>query len=84
MEREEIRAEIRKFIEENVHLDDIANFTDDQDIFEEGGGDSWGFFILIEFLEQNYGISFSSGDYDPSEFVTISNLTDFILKKKSE
>jgi acyl carrier protein len=52
-------------------------------LFREGIFDSMGFVLLIDFLEEKYGVKANDDDLIEDNFESVSAIKNFILKKKS-
>jgi acyl carrier protein len=80
----EIRAALTEFIIANYLFGDIALVPRDDDaLVEEGIIDSTGILELIQFLESHFGIEVSEAETVPQNLGSISNLTEFVMSKRS-
>ena len=80
----QIRAELTEFIVTNYLFGDIATVPRDDDfLVEEGIIDSTGILELIEFLESHFGVEVSDSEMVPENLGSISNLTKFVMSKRS-
>lgn len=80
----QIRAELTEFIVTNYLFGDIASVPRDDDfLVEEGIIDSTGILELIEFLESRFGVEVSDSEMVPENLGSISNLTKFVMSKRS-
>jgi acyl carrier protein len=80
----QIRTELTEFIVANYLFGDIARIPRDDDSFlEEGIIDSTGILELIEFLQSRFGIEVSESEIVPENLGSISNLTGFVMSKRS-
>ena len=76
----DIKNRIREYILEST-FDDVENLTDETLIFEEGVLDSMGLLFLIEFLQEEYGISTNDDELVVENFQTINNIHAFVASK---
>lgn len=81
---EQIRTELIDFVVANYLFGDVGRTPADGDSLVEGGViDSTGILELIEFLESQFGIEVSEAETVPANLDTISNLTRFVMSKRS-
>lgn len=79
-----VRAELTEFIVTNYLFGDLAGAPlDDDSLVEDGIIDSTGILELIEFLESNFGIEVTEEETVPENLGTITNLTEFVMRKRS-
>jgi acyl carrier protein len=80
----QIREELTEFIVTNYLFGDAARSPrDDDSLVEEGIIDSTGILELIEFLESHFEVEVSESEVVPDNLGSISNLTEFIMNKRS-
>ena len=80
----QIREELTEFIVANYLFGDAARGPrDDDSLVEEGIIDSTGILELIEFLESHFEVEVSESEIVPDNLGSISNLTEFIMSKRS-
>ena len=80
----QIREELTEFIVTNYLFGDAARGPrDDDSLVEEGIIDSTGILELIEFLESHFEVEVSESEIVPDNLGSISNLTEFIMSKRS-
>jgi acyl carrier protein len=80
----QIRAELADFIAANYLFGDTASVPrDDDSLVEQGVIDSTGILELIEFLKSHFGVEVSESETVPENLGSISNLTQFIMSKRS-
>jgi acyl carrier protein len=80
----QIRAELTQFIVTNYFFGDTERvLQDDDSLVEEGIIDSTGILELIEFLESHFEVEVSESETVPENLGSISNLTEFIMSKRS-
>jgi acyl carrier protein len=68
---------VRKSTYKEAHL-----IKDDTLLFREGFFDSMGFVLLIDFIEESYGIKTSDEDLIEENFESINAIAEFVSKKK--
>lgn len=80
----QIRAELAKFIAKNYLFGDTTSVPQDNDsLVEQGIIDSTGILELIEFLKSHFKVEVSESETVPENLGSISNLTEFIMSKRS-
>jgi acyl carrier protein len=81
----QVRAELVDFVVGNYLFGETARMLRDEDSLVEGGViDSTGILELIEFLESAFSVEVSETETVPENLGSISNLTKFIVGKKSD
>ena len=73
-----IRETVRRFILSSVH---IANFGDDDDLFEAGIVNSLFAVQLMTFVEKTFGIEVEIDDLDIKNFKSLNATTRFVVRK---
>lgn len=76
----DIKAKIRSYIQQTVHVD-ADKIKDDSHIFREGFIDSMGFIMLVTFLEDEFNIRTSDSDLVEENFESINAITGFVVRK---
>lgn len=80
----EIQAELTEFIVTNYLFGDFARTPlDDDSLVEVGIIDSTGVLELIQFLASHFGIEVTEAEAVPQNLGSISNLTEFVMRKRS-
>ena len=80
----QIRADLTEFVVTNYLFGDVTQAPrDDTSLVEEGIIDSTGILELIEFLEYHFDIEVSEAETVPENLGSISNLTRFVMSKRS-
>ncbi len=80
----QLKPEIRSFIVDNfLYGQNDDSFKDDVSLLANGMIDSTGVLELVAFVEERYGISVKDDELIPSNFDSVNNLSDFIMKKKN-
>lgn len=76
---EQMRVEIREYIENNMEiLDDIPNLNDNDNIFELGFVSSLFAMRLLTFVEKKFCIKIKDEDINLKNFSTINNIVQMI------
>jgi acyl carrier protein len=79
---EERKSIIRNYIKQNT-FKESKMIEDSTMIFQEGFFDSMGFVMLIDFLEENFGIKTTDSDLVEENFESVNAISDFISRKSS-
>jgi acyl carrier protein len=75
-------AKIRKFIFDNFLFDaDEGDLQNDSSFLDQGIIDSTGVLELVEWLEDEYGLSVEDEELIPENLDSVNNLADFISRK---
>jgi acyl carrier protein len=77
----EIHSQLRQFLSEAAQAKGVADFSDDQSLFQAGVIDSLGVFRLISFLEETFPITIDDQDMVPENFQSVTNISNFVLGK---
>ena len=80
-ENRQIEQRIFEYIGKNSHTD-INKVNAQTLLFREGIFDSMGFVLLIDFLEEGFGIKASDDDLIEENFESVAAITQFIQRKK--
>ena len=83
MEKTEIAARIRRYLEEEFPNDGV-DLTDQTDLLEEWFIDSLGITETVLFLESSFGIELGRADINGSNFQNIDSLADFVAHRSAE
>ncbi|NCT96628.1 MAG: acyl carrier protein [Comamonadaceae bacterium] len=79
-----IKAEVRRYIEENLLLGAGAvSPGDDESFLEHQVLDSTGFLELVAHLEQTYGITIGDEEMVPENLDSLNAIEAFVLGKKA-
>jgi len=79
----DLRADIRKFIDDNFLMGGgSAALADGDSFLDHHVMDSTGFLELIEFLEATYAIAVDDADMVPENLDSIDNVAEFIRRKR--
>jgi acyl carrier protein len=76
----EIRAEIRKYIEDEFVVTDGLDL-DAADLLEEEVIDSLGIFSLISFIEEKFGVAVEPEEINLENFQTLDTITKLVESK---
>jgi acyl carrier protein len=80
----EIQAELTEFIVTNYLFGDAARTPQGNDsLIDVGIIDSTGVLELIQFVESHFGIEVTEAEMVPQNLGSISNLTEFVMRKRS-
>jgi acyl carrier protein len=71
-----------QFVKENT-FKDTDLLTDTTLLFQEGLFDSMGFALLIDFIEEKFGIQTEDEDMVEENFESINAIVDYIQRKKN-
>lgn len=77
-----IEQRIFEYINKSSHAD-LQNVNSQTMLFREGIFDSMGFVLLIDFLEQDFGIKASDEDLIEENFESVTAITGYILRKRA-
>jgi acyl carrier protein len=78
----EIEQRIFEFISKNSHSQP-KNITGQTMLFQEGIFDSMGFVLLVDFLEEGFGIKANDDELIEENFESVQAITNFVHRKKS-
>lgn len=84
MTQDDLQTEekIFDYVRKNTHSD-TSKITPETMLFREGIFDSMGFVLLIDYLEENFGIKAVDNDLVEENFESIKAITHFINGKRS-
>jgi acyl carrier protein len=77
----QIEQIVIEFVSKNTHFD-IAKIAPQTLLFKEGIFDSMAFVLLIDYIEQTFGIKPADEDLIPENFESIEAITRYIHRKK--
>jgi acyl carrier protein len=78
----DIKADIRKYVVENLLFSSNGYPLEDSTSFlEEGIVDSTGVVELVLYLEENFGFSVEDSEIVPDNFDSVNNLAAYIARK---
>lgn len=81
-ERTQIEQQIFEYIGKNSHSD-ISKVNAHTMLFREGIFDSMGFVLLIDFLEERFGIKAVDEDLIEENFESIAAIANYIERKNT-
>jgi acyl carrier protein len=80
---ENVKEQIREFVQEAAQRKGVTNVTDDQSLVESGVIDSLGIFRLVAFLEENFRVRIGDEEIVGENFESIVSIERFVMKKLS-
>jgi len=81
---EELRAKLRRFIEDTFLMGTLTEtLADDASFLEHHVLDSTGFLELITFLEETYAIKVDDQEMVPENLDSVDSLVAFMVRKRS-
>lgn len=81
---EQLRAQVRDFIVSNFLFGDTARTpTDTESLLTTGIVDSTGVLELVDFLQDDLGVTVADHETVPANLDSIENLTQFVLRKRA-
>jgi acyl carrier protein len=80
---ENVKEQIREFVQEAAQRKGVSEVTDDQSLVESGVIDSLGIFRLVAFLEESFRVRIGDEEIVGENFETIAGIERFVLKKLS-
>ena len=81
MQQEQLRTEVRQFIESNFIFYKKKTLGDDESLIDSGVIDSTGVLELIAFLEQKFQVKFEDSELVAENFDSVNKIIKFIAKK---
>jgi len=82
MDSQHIQTVLLKYVMQSSVVD-VSKIKNDTLLFEEGIFDSMAFVLLIDFIEENFGIKPTDKDLIEENFKSIDAITKYIQNKKS-
>ena len=77
------RAALRAFIEDNFGFrGDLASLSDEDSLLEAGIIDSMAVLVIIQFLEERYGITVPDEDVAPENLGSIAAIDAYITRRQ--
>jgi len=77
----EIKEKIKAFVVENFLFGEEGDLKEDTSFLEEGIIDSTGVLELVDFLEEEFGISIDDEELVPENLDSINNVTAYLERK---
>lgn len=85
MTTDEIRSRLRSFIGENfLYMRPGFELTDDASLMGNGIVDSMGVMEVIEFLEEQFGVTVSDAEITEANIGTLNAITSYVDAHRSE
>ena len=81
MDVEQLRADVRGFIQDNFLYDGADPLRDDASLLDSGIVDSTGVMELITHLETTYGLTFGDDELVASNFDSVDRVVRFLGTK---
>ena len=83
MNIEEVRAQIRQLIIENIPIAGKLELQDEDQLLDNGILDSLGVLDVVTVIEEKYNISLTDDELVPENFQSIAHIATFVLNKIS-
>jgi acyl carrier protein len=80
---ENVKEQIREFVQEAAQRKGVSRVTDDQSLVESGVIDSLGIFRLVAFLEESFRVRIGDEEIVGENFESIVSIEQFVQKKLS-
>ncbi len=80
-ESDQTREKLFEYIKKNT-VTDLSKFNSNTLLFREGIFDSMAFVLLIDYLEETFGIKPSDEDLVEDNFESVDAITRYIIQKK--
>ncbi len=85
MAAEQLRTELRNFIEETfLYMHPDVVLADDEELLTRGLVDSLGFVELVEEVQTRYEITVADDEITEANFGSIDAITAFVARKRAE
>jgi acyl carrier protein len=81
MQQEQLRTEVRQFIESNFIFNKKKTLENDESLIDSGVIDSTGVLELIAFLEQKFQVKFEDNELVAENFDSVNKIVRFIATK---
>ena len=75
------KQKVKEFIIENFLFGNDEGLKDDTSFLDEGIIDSTGILELVNYLEEEFGISVDDEELIPENLDSINNVTAYLIKK---
>jgi acyl carrier protein len=82
MERDDIKGDVRGFIESNFLFGSSASLSDADSLIEGGVIDSTGVIEVISFLEEKFGVAIDDSDLVADNFDSIEKIARFVSARR--
>jgi acyl carrier protein len=81
--QDSVEFSIKQYIcQEIMDPDEIQSITAEQDLIGDGVIDSLGIFLLVEFIENEFGISVDAEEVVLENFSNVRSLANFVAGKR--
>ena len=77
----EIKEKVKAFIVENFLFGEEGDLKEDTSFLEEGIIDSTGVLEMVDFLEEEFGISIEDEELIPENLDSLKNIAAYLKKK---
>jgi acyl carrier protein len=84
MSENDTKQRIRQFIIENFLFEEDDTLKEDTSFLENGIIDSTGVLELVMFIEETYGINVEDDEMVPENLDSISNIAEYVQRKKGK
>ncbi len=81
MTSDQIRSDVRGFIQQNFIFDANRNVADNVSLLGSGVVDSTGILELISYLEEHYQLKFADSELVADNFDSVERIVSFICSK---
>jgi len=78
-----MKNKIKEFIIKNF-LREAQELSDNQMLFQEGIIDSFGFLVLLSFLEKEFNVRFNRSEISIENFDTVNHIAESVSKKMAQ
>ncbi|MBN2273764.1 MAG: acyl carrier protein [Bacteroidales bacterium] len=78
----QIEEKLFEYVRKSTHAD-VNKINRETLLFREGIFDSMGFVLLIDYLEENFGIKASDTDLIEENFESVKAITHYVQQKKA-
>ncbi len=80
----DVKAELRKYVEENfLYLRPELDLHDDEDLLQKGILDSLGFVELVDEVQTRYGVTVNDLEITEENFGSINAIVGFVDRKRA-
>jgi acyl carrier protein len=79
----EIKAQVRRFIEQNFYVPSSVTLGDEDSLRDSGVLDSTGVLELLRFLEEDLAVTVQDSEVVAANFDSIEKIAAFVQRKKS-
>ena len=83
MDRNNVREEVRNFLENSFFFEFDDQICSNTNLLEAGVMDSFGFVQMIQFLELSHGIKFADDDYASPKLTNLDGIVEVVKSRQS-